>query len=259
MTQDPTLKNSTSHSRPQSREPLLVVSDLKKDYLQGDVVTSVLKGISFEIYAGEFVAMLGPSGSGKSTLLSILGTLLRPSSGRFTMLGQELTRADEMALAQFRNRNIGFVFQYHHLLPDFSALENVMFPAVAAGLMEEEEAEHRASMLLKRVGLGHRLSFKATSLSGGQKQRVAVARALMNNPALVLADEPTGNLDRESAHQVMELLKEINAESDTTFLISTHDPEIAKRCQRRITVVDGRIASNETKTPPPNGKELVAA
>jgi lipoprotein-releasing system ATP-binding protein len=240
-----------------TQEALLRVADLKKDYITGDVVAQVLKGISFEIYKGEFVAMLGPSGSGKSTLLSILGTLLRPSSGHFFMLDQDLTTASEDELTQFRNRNIGFVFQYHHLLPDFSALENVMFPAVAAGLMKDEEAEHRAAELLTRVGLGHRLNYKATKLSGGQKQRVAVARALMNDPAMVLADEPTGNLDRESTEQVMELLREINAESGTTFLLSTHDPNIAKRCARQITIVDGRVASIET-TPTPS-KETVAA
>ena len=182
---------------------LLSVAGLTKDYIVGDLVTPVLKGISFDIYTGEFVAMLGPSGSGKSTLLSILGTLLKPTAGHFFMLGNDLTKVGERELTKFRNRNIGFVFQYHHLLPDFSALENVMFPAVASGLM--------------------------------------VAR-----PACVLADEPTGNLDRESAHQVMELLTEINAESGTTFLISTHDSEIASRCQRKITIIDGKVDSIET-------------
>ncbi len=231
-------------------DALLTVSDLRKDYITGDVVASVLKGISFEIYKGEFVAMLGPSGSGKSTLLSILGTLLRPTSGHFFMLGHDLTTANEDELTQFRNRNIGFVFQYHHLLPDFTALENVMFPAVASGLMNDDEAEARAAELLTRVGLGHRLNYGATKLSGGQKQRVAVARALMNDPAMVLADEPTGNLDRESTAQVMDLLREINAESGTTFLLSTHDSAIAKQCGRQITVVDGKVASIETQAAP---------
>jgi lipoprotein-releasing system ATP-binding protein len=242
----------------QPMKPLLSVENLTKDYIQGDVVTPVLKGLSFDIYPGEFVALLGPSGSGKSTLLSILGTLLKPTAGHFSMRGVDLTTAEERELTFFRNRNIGFVFQYHHLLPDFSALENVMFPAISAGAMDDVEAEHRASMLLTRVGLGHRLNYKSTKLSGGQKQRVAVARALMNQPSLVLADEPTGNLDRESAHQVMELLAEINAESATTFLISTHDPEIAKRCARRITVVDGLVASIEGAIPA-GAKNLAAA
>jgi lipoprotein-releasing system ATP-binding protein len=248
---------SVKHMSPKL-SPLLSVAGLTKSYVDGDIVTPVLKGVDFEVYKGEFVALLGPSGSGKSTLLSILGTLLRPTAGHFTMLGHDLTTADERELTMFRNLNIGFVFQYHHLLPDFTALENVMFPAIAAGAVDEVEAEHRATMLLTRVGLGHRLNYKATKLSGGQKQRVALARALMNNPALVLADEPTGNLDRESAHQVMELLAEINAESGTTFLISTHDPNIAARCQRRITVVDGRVASIE-RNEPPQQRDLVAA
>jgi len=248
---------SLKHMSPK-QTPLLSVAGLTKNYVDGDVVTQVLKGIDFEVTKGEFVALLGPSGSGKSTLLSILGTLLRPTDGHFFMLGIDLTTADERELTMFRNLNIGFVFQYHHLLPDFTALENVMFPAIAAGDADEVEAEHRATMLLTRVGLGHRLNYKATKLSGGQKQRVALARALMNNPALVLADEPTGNLDRESAHQVMELLAEINAESGTTFLISTHDPNIAARCARKITVVDGRVASIESNEPPTK-RDLVAA
>lgn len=235
--------------------PLLQIRDLTKTYVQGDFATQVLKGISFDIAPGEFVALLGPSGSGKSTLLSILGTLLRPTSGRFLMKGVDLTAADEDLLTAFRNRNIGFVFQYHHLLPDFTAIENVMFPAAAPTGDDSVAIEDRAAALLGRVGLGPRMHFKATKLSGGQKQRVAVARALMNRPALVLADEPTGNLDRETAHQVMELLAEINAESGTTFLISTHDPEIARRCHRRITVVDGRIAGIERA----DSKPLAAA
>ncbi|MCB2109189.1 MAG: ABC transporter ATP-binding protein [Rhodobacteraceae bacterium] len=226
--------------------PLLSVRDIFKTYVQGEVETEVLKGISFDLFRGELVSLLGPSGSGKSTLLSVLGTLLRPTSGRFTMRGIDLTGAAEVMLTAFRNRNIGFVFQYHHLLPDFTAIENVMFPAAATDGGETDAIEERAAMLLARVGLGARMHFKATKLSGGQKQRVAVARALMNRPALVLADEPTGNLDRESAEQVMELLAEINAESGTTFLISTHDPDIAARCHRHITVIDGRIG----ETPP---------
>jgi len=225
---------------------LLQIDDLRKVYRNGEVTTQVLRGLSFEINAGEFVALLGPSGSGKSTLLSILGTLLRPTSGTFTMLGRDLVAASDAELTAFRNQYIGFVFQYHHLLPDFTALENVMFPASTQTRRETPKAAARAAMLLKRVGLADRMNYKATRLSGGQKQRVAVARALMNRPALVLADEPTGNLDRESAEQVMQLLAEINAESGTTFLISTHDADIARRCQRRITVVDGRLASIDT-------------
>jgi len=222
---------------------LLDVNDLRKDYLSGDTLQPVLKGLSFQVFRGEFVALLGPSGSGKSTLLSILGTLLRPTSGELRMLGRELTLADDDELTAFRNGYIGFVFQYHHLLPDFTALENVMFPAAAAAGRESPAMVRRAAELLARVGLADRTEYRATKLSGGQKQRVAVARALMNNPPLVLADKPTGNLDRESAASVMGLLAEINAERGTTFFISTHDPDIARRCQRRITVVDGNLAA----------------
>jgi lipoprotein-releasing system ATP-binding protein len=230
-----------------TRESILDVADLRKEFVAGDVITPVLKGLSFSVFRGEFLALLGPSGSGKSTLLSILGTLLRPSTGSFRMLGRELTAANEQELTAFRNRNIGFVFQYHHLLPDFTAIENVAFPAASTTGQETDAILLRAAQLLDRVGLRERMHYKATKLSGGQKQRVAIARALMNQPALVLADEPTGNLDRETADQVMGLLQEINAESGTTFLISTHDPDIARRCHRRITVVDGRLAGVEER------------
>jgi lipoprotein-releasing system ATP-binding protein len=165
------------------------------------------------------------------------------------MLGHDLTTANEDELTAFRNRHIGFVFQYHHLLPDFTALENVMFPAATTMGRETPDMVQRAASLLARVGLADRINYKTTKLSGGQKQRVAVARALMNNPALILADEPTGNLDRESASQVMQLLAEINAERGTTFFISTHDADIARRCHRRITVVDGKLSGIEHAKP----------
>jgi lipoprotein-releasing system ATP-binding protein len=168
------------------------------------------------------------------------------------MLGHDLTAASEDQLTAFRNRYIGFVFQYHHLLPDFTALENVMFPSATTAGRETPEMIQRSANLLARVGLAERINYKATKLSGGQKQRVAIARALMNNPPLVLADEPTGNLDRESADSVMRLLAEINAERGTSFFISTHDADIAKRCHRRITVVDGKLSGIE-HTPPLEG------
>jgi lipoprotein-releasing system ATP-binding protein len=218
---------------------LLDVRDLVKTYDSGEVETRVLKGLSMTLDTGESVALLGPSGSGKSTLLSILGTLMKPTSGTYMMLGEELTRADDAALTEFRNRHIGFVFQFHHLLPDFTALENVMFPAAVAAGRETGAARQRAQQLLERVGLADRMDFGAGQLSGGQKQRVAIARALMNSPELVLADEPTGNLDRESASQVMELIGEINTNEKTTFLISTHDEKIAQACRRQVRVVDG--------------------
>jgi lipoprotein-releasing system ATP-binding protein len=220
---------------------LLAVRDLVKTYGEGEAETRVLKGVNLQMETGELSALLGPSGSGKSTLLTILGTLMQPTSGQHKMLGEDLTRASDRDLTQFRNRHIGFVFQFHHLLPDFTALENVIFPAAVHAGRETAAARQRGRELLVRVGLESRMDFLATKLSGGQKQRVAIARALMNQPELVLADEPTGNLDRESAMQVMELIREINENEQTTFLISTHDEKIADLCRRRIRVVDGRV------------------
>lgn len=235
-----------------SDTPLLEVRDLIKTYGSGDAETRVLKGLNMVLQKSERVALLGPSGSGKSTLLSILGTLMQPTAGSHMMLGQDLIRADDAALTEFRNRHIGFVFQFHHLLPDFTALENVMFPAAVAAGRETAAARRRATELLERVGLETRINFGAGQLSGGQKQRVAVARALMNSPELVLADEPTGNLDRESATQVMELIAEINANEQTTFLISTHDEMIAEACQRQVRVVDGKTVAPAVLTMQPS-------
>ena len=219
---------------------LLHVRDLVKTYGEGEAETRVLKGLNLTLETGELSALLGPSGSGKSTLLTILGTLMQPTSGEHVMLDEDLTRASDRDLTEFRNRHIGFVFQFHHLLPDFTALENVIFPAAVRAGRETAAARARGRELLTRVGLESRMDFLATKLSGGQKQRVAIARALMNRPELVLADEPTGNLDRESATQVMELIAEINQNEKTTFLISTHDEKIADTCRRRISVVDGK-------------------
>ncbi|MCC5975306.1 MAG: ABC transporter ATP-binding protein, partial [Rubellimicrobium sp.] len=202
---------------------LLRVSELVKTFGQGEAATHVLRGLSLALEAGEMAALLGPSGSGKSTLLTILGTLMKPTSGSHVMLGVDLVAADDAALTEFRNRHIGFVFQFHNLLPDFTALENVVFPTAVREGRETAAARARGRDLLTRMGLGDRIDFPSSSLSGGQKQRVAVARALMNRPELVLADEPTGNLDRASAMQVMALIAEINRDEGTTFLISTHD------------------------------------
>ena len=225
---------------------LLDVRDVRKVFVDNEFETQVLKGITFSLARGEMVAMLGPSGSGKSTLLSILGTLMKPTSGSFQMLGKELTSLNEKELSQFRNQQIGFIFQYHHLLPDFTALENVLFPHAGRVGRETREGRERAAMLLDRVGLKDRMNYRATRLSGGQKQRVAIARALMNQPALVLADEPTGNLDRENADQAFELMQEIQRETGTTFLLSTHDRELAERCERRIYIRNGVVVEGES-------------
>jgi lipoprotein-releasing system ATP-binding protein len=220
---------------------LLAVEGLVKTFGSGEAETRVLRGLNLKMDTGELAALLGPSGSGKSTLLTILGTLMQPTSGRHVMLGVDLTTATDRALTEFRNRHIGFVFQFHNLLPDFTALENVCFPTAVREGRETPAARARGEELLVRMGLAERIHFPTANLSGGQKQRVAVARALMNRPELVLADEPTGNLDRASALQVMDLIAEINREEGTTFLISTHDEKIAALCRRQIVVADGLV------------------
>lgn len=222
-------------------DPLLEVRALTKTFGSGDTATRVLKGLNLTLEKGGMIALLGVSGSGKSTLLNILGTLLRPTSGSFTMLGHDLFGADDATLTDFRNRHIGFVFQFHNLLPDLTSLENVIFPTAIRDGVERQDARRRGTELLQLVGLSDRVSYRATKLSGGQKQRVTVARALMNSPELILADEPTGSLDSASAAQVMDLLKMVNKEEKTTFLISTHDEKIAALCSYQIEIRDGRI------------------
>jgi lipoprotein-releasing system ATP-binding protein len=223
------------------KPPILTVTGLIKDFGEGETQTHVLKDINLAMAAGEMAALLGPSGSGKSTLLTILGTLMRASGGMHEMLGVDLMHASEAQRTEFRSKNLGFVFQFHHLLPDLSALENVMMPAACAAGRETEAMRNRASELLDAVGLSDRRDFRPAAMSGGQRQRTAVARALINNPVLVLADEPTGNLDRESAGHVMDLIRTINQTMGSSFLISTHDEYIAGRCERRIELLDGRI------------------
>lgn len=222
---------------------LVELHDLVKTFGKGEAETQVLKGLDLKVKPGAFAALLGPSGSGKSTLLSIMGTLMKPTSGSHMMLGRDLGSASDAELTDFRNRHIGFVFQFHHLLPDFTAWENVAFPAALAEGRETTAVKRRATELLDRVGLSNRVGYRASQLSGGQKQRVAIARALMNHPELVLADEPTGNLDRESASQVMDLLLDINSSEGTTFVLSTHDENIAAACKSRILVRDGLVTT----------------
>lgn len=222
-------------------EPILVASALTRNFGEGEAEVAVLKGIDMSMKAGEMAALLGPSGSGKSTLLTILGTLMRASSGSHVMLGVDLMQASEAERTKFRSQHLGFVFQFHHLLPDLSALENVMMPAAAAAGRETRAMRERAKELLDAVGLADRRDYRPAAMSGGQRQRVAVARALINNPVLVLADEPTGNLDRQSADHVMDLIRSINQAMATSFLISTHDEHIAGQCRRRIELLDGRI------------------
>jgi lipoprotein-releasing system ATP-binding protein len=224
-----------------SSQAIFSVSGLTKSFAEGEAEVLVLKGIDLSMTAGEMTALLGPSGSGKSTLLTILGTLMRASGGTHEMLGVDLMQASEAQRTEFRSKHLGFVFQFHHLLSDLSALENVMMPAASAAGRETPAMRERAMELLDAVGLPDRRNYRPSAMSGGQRQRVAVARALINNPVLVLADEPTGNLDRQSADQVMDLIHSINQTMATSFLISTHDEHIAAQCSRRIELLDGRI------------------
>lgn len=222
-------------------ETIMSIRGVTKVFGVGEAAASVLHGIDLDLHRGELTALLGPSGSGKSTLLTILGTLLRPTGGVHRMLGRDLTAASDAERTRFRSVHIGFVFQFHHLLPDLSALENVMMPSAAAAGRETAAMRSRAAELLDAVGLSDRRNYRPDALSGGQRQRVAVARALMNEPSLVLADEPTGNLDRHSADQVMDLIEKINRDTGTCFLISTHDEHIAAHCRRHVGLEDGRI------------------
>ena len=227
---------------------LLSARGVDKRFQNGDEITQVLKGIDLELQSGELVALVGASGSGKSTLLSILGLLLRPSAGEIWVNGERIDDLPENKRAAFRNQKLGFIFQAHHLLPDFSALENVALPAAAPSGGISKSIRARSAELLGRVGLEDRMDFRATRLSGGQKQRVAIARSLINGPLLVLADEPTGNLDRESADQVLSLMREMNRQDGVTFLICTHDEHVASQCSRRIVLVDGRVGSESSSS-----------
>ncbi len=224
-------------------EPLLRVDGVVKEYGRG-VLTRALDDVNLTLAGGEFAALIGPSGSGKSTLLNVIGLLDSPTRGRVLVGGTVATGQSERSLTALRARTLGFVFQFHHLLPAFTALENVMLPAWGDAGFASAEMMARARELLVDVGLGDCAGRRITQLSGGQQQRVAIARALSRRPPLILADEPTGNLDTASAEAVLLLMRRFNRELGTTFLIVTHDPRIADRCDRVIEIVDGRIRSD---------------
>ena len=228
-------------------QPLLLLEGVTKVY-GGRVQTRALCGVDLRLDAGEFVALTGPSGSGKSTLLNVIGLLDRPTEGRMRFQGRDVAELDEAATTATRGRGIGFVFQFHHLLPAFTALENVMMPLLAERGRPDAEMRERAAELLDEVGLADRATYPASDLSGGQQQRVAVARALVMQPPLVLADEPTGNLDTASGDQVFALLREVSERRGTTFVIVTHDERLAERCDRIVHVVDGRVESDTRST-----------
>ncbi|THA09490.1 lipoprotein-releasing ABC transporter ATP-binding protein LolD [Rodentibacter pneumotropicus] len=217
---------------------LLECKNINKFYQEGDNQTQVLKGVSFAMQSNELVAIVGSSGSGKSTLLHTLGGLDQPSSGEVFIKGQSLQKVSESELAKLRNQNLGFVYQFHHLMADFSALENVMMPMLI-GRQNKTEAKDRAEKMLNAVGLSHRISHRPSALSGGERQRVAIARALVNHPALVLADEPTGNLDHKTTESIFELIQTLNQEQNIAFLLVTHDMGLAEKLSRRLTMQDG--------------------
>ncbi len=219
----------------------ITLKDLRKTYGNARKKVEVLKGINLTIAKGETVAVLGASGVGKSTMLNIIGALDRPTAGEVFYGGEPLSRLDDGRLAAFRNRFVGFVFQFHHLLPEFTALENVMLPALIGGL-DRAQAEGRAAGLLGEVGLAHRLKHKPGELSGGEQQRTAIVRALIQEPQMILADEPTGNLDTKTAGEVFEVLMSLNQKRGTTMIIVTHNQLLAASMSRRIKMVDGCIA-----------------
>ncbi|ANS85129.1 lipoprotein-releasing ABC transporter ATP-binding protein LolD [Vibrio scophthalmi] len=223
---------------------LLQCRDVTKIYHEGALETQVLKGVSFDLKRGELVSIIGTSGSGKSTLLHVLGALDDTSAGQVTFLGQELSKLSSNKQAKLRNKHLGFVYQFHHLLADFSALENVAMPLLIGG-MKVAEAKQKALALLDKVGLSHRVEHRPSELSGGERQRVAIARALVNSPDLVLADEPTGNLDHKTALAIYDLMRELNQESGTAFLVVTHDGELAGKMDRQLHMKDGLLVDVE--------------
>ena len=222
---------------------LIRAEGIKKSFITDAGRLEVLRGIDIEVSEGEMIAILGASGVGKSTFLHILGTIDRPTEGSLYYQGEDVLALEERALAEFRNRKIGFVFQFHHLLPEFSALENVMMPGLISGMVPEE-VRQKAESLLGEMGLAGRLLHRPGELSGGEQQRVAVARALIMSPLVILADEPTGNLDTKTGEELFGLLKRINEEKGTTFIIVTHNESIASACSRRLTMVDGVLDEN---------------
>ncbi|MEZ4360150.1 MAG: ABC transporter ATP-binding protein [Kofleriaceae bacterium] len=226
---------------------VLALERVVKEY--GDAMrTRALDGVDLVLGRGELTALIGPSGSGKSTLLHLIGLLDRPTSGRVVLAGKDATDLNDRELTALRAHTLGFVFQFHHLLPAFTALENVMLPAWGDRGAPSRELRAAATEMLHAVGLGDRMHHRATALSGGQQQRVAIARALVHRPALVLADEPTGNLDTGSSDEVFGLMRRFNHELGTTILVVTHDPRIAEKCDRVIELLDGRIHAERTRS-----------
>lgn len=222
-----------------NRTPIIQLTNVVKNYITEDIITQVLYGINLKILQGDFIAITGASGSGKSTLLNIIGLLDTPTSGEYILNGQNITKLSEDSLSRIRNKEIGFVFQSFNLLKRISVLENVILPAIYSGT-HKTQREQKAVELLTQVGLKEQMHKKPNQLSGGQQQRVAIARALMNNPSIILADEPTGNLDTKSGDEIMKILKDLNKQGNTIVMI-THESDIAAQAKKIINLKDGKI------------------
>jgi putative ABC transport system ATP-binding protein len=225
------------------KDKVIILEQLKKNYYLGKVIVEALRGISFTIESGEFVSIMGPSGSGKSTLMHIIGCLDYPTSGKYFLAGQDITQLNDSQLALFRNQKIGFVFQQFNLLPRTSNLKNVELPLIYSGVAPKKR-ESIAKSTLEEVGLGDRIKHRPSEISGGQRQRVAIARALVNNPSIILADEPTGNLDSKTGLDIMKMIQKLHEKGNTIILV-THEPDIAHFAKRIIHLKDGLIDSDE--------------
>jgi putative ABC transport system ATP-binding protein len=238
-------------------QPVIQVTDLVKDYSRGDNVVHALRSVSVSVSKGEFVAVMGPSGSGKSTFMNLVGCLDRPTGGSYLLDGVEVTRLSPTQLADLRNQKIGFIFQGFNLLPRMDALDNVSLPMVYGGVPKQVR-QRRAEVALEAVGLGARKHHRSNELSGGQQQRVAIARALVNAPSLILADEPTGNLDSRTSVEIMAILQRLNGAGATIVLV-THEPDIATYCSRTVVFKDGVVVSDETNPRVASAADALAA
>ena len=225
-------------------ENVVETIDLRKDYFLGDVVVSALRGINLQVKKGEFLVIMGPSGSGKSTLLNLLGGLDYPTSGKVLINNQDISKMSDAKLTELRAQEIGFVFQFYNLVPVLTALENVELPLMLIGMPRKERKKY-ATELLETVGLGDRINNRPDELSGGQRQRVSIARALANNPSIVLADEPTGDVDTQTGDEILDLMHDLNENRGVTFIVITHDPVVAEHCDRLIRIIDGQISTDK--------------